>query len=613
MASRAPQAASRWAAPMSISIAGRFWVRLVQYLPRVRAAVLGLCLLSLHGGVVADGLRYSVSGVDGALKDNIEAWLGEPPETAAGRENFAGAARERALNALHAMGYYAAEVEVTVNRDRSTWRLKVRASPNDPVRIRDVQVRVTGDIADTDLVSDLVGDPPLKTGAVFNHGTYEALKSTLVATAQRHGFFDGRFTSNRVAVNLAEKTADIDLAYDSGSRYRFGALQFDPDQISDTQVDSLASFSDGDPFELSSLQRLQADLQRTGYYSSVLLRPDFDAAEDGRIPVSLSLTPAKRHSFNLGIGFRTDTEERVSVTWRTPKINAAGHSQETRLEYSPINPSGRTTYRIPLTHPLNDVLHLTARVEDNEFGDLDSRQSELGIRREFRRKQWVDSYLVRALDERWDVAGQSQENVYVLPGFTLSKRSLSGPLTDPSHGFSQFYQLEGASEALGSDIDLVRGYVRFGAITTLTPGHRLVGRLELGAAWVDDSDRTELAPSLNFFAGGAQSIRGFAYQSIGNTEEVENEDGTTRRIVVGGDKLVVGSVEYQYDYNDNWRAALFSDFGDAFDSGEFDSHYSLGFGIHYLTVVGAIKAQIAYPLSEDDPSWRFHLDIGAQF
>jgi translocation and assembly module TamA len=576
-------------------------------------ALAWLLLFPASPAFAAAILKYSVSGIDAAQTKNVQAWLGKPPETESERLNFVSSAQDRVTRALQALGYYQADIAMDMNRDNPVWKLKIRVTANEPVRVRKADVQLAGEAAADPAFLDLLSRLALSPGDAFSHGNYERLKSELVAMGQEQGYFDARFTRSVVEVSIAQGTADIALHYASGQRYRFGAVQFDEQQITPGQVEALSRFEDGDPFDLAGLQQFQGDLQRTGYYSNVILRPRLDDAVAGQVPISLALAPAARHSFNVGVGYRTDTEERASVTWRTPKINAAGHSQETRLEYSPINPSGRISYHIPLSHPLEDVLHLTARVEDNEFGDLDSRQMELGVRREFRRKKWVDSYLVRGLNESWNALSESYDNFYVLPGFTLSRRDLRGSLTDPSHGVSQFYQIEGGSEQLGSDIDLVRAYARFGYITTLVPRHRLLARVEVGTAVVADGDRAELAPSLNFFAGGSQSIRGFAYQSIGNTLITEEPDGSTRELVVGGDKLLTTSLEYQYDYNDTWRTALFSDFGDAFDTGEFEGHYSVGFGVHYLTVVGAIKAQVAYPLSDDNPAWRFHLDIGAQF
>jgi translocation and assembly module TamA len=130
---------------------------------------------------------------------------------------------------------------------------------------------------------------------------------------------------------------------------------------------------------------------------------------------------------------------------------------------------------------------------------------------------------------------------------------------------------------------------------------------------IASGDRTELAPSLNFFAGGNQSIRGFAYQSIGNEIEFIQENGQKKTLVVGGDRLVTASLEYQYYFTDSWRGALFVDGGDAFDEGEFDLNYGAGFGVHYITAVGAIRVELANSLSDRHPDWYLHLTIGAEF
>ncbi|MEM1156596.1 MAG: BamA/TamA family outer membrane protein [Pseudomonadota bacterium] len=115
-----------------------------------------------------------------------------------------------------------------------------------------------------------------------------------------------------------------------------------------------------------------------------------------------------------------------------------------------------------------------------------------------------------------------------------------------------------------------------------------------------------------FFTGGSQSIRAFAYQSIGDEIRVSDADGT-KELVVGGDRLLVASLEYQYYFTPTWRGAVFIDGGDAFDSGNFDLKWGPGFGVHYISPVGAIRVEMANSASEKDSSWRIVLNIGAEF
>jgi translocation and assembly module TamA len=301
------------------------------------------------------------------------------------------------------------------------------------------------------------------------------------------------------------------------------------------------------------------------------------------------------------------------MVWRTPLLNRYGHSQQTRVTYSEVNPSGRFTYSIPLSHPLDDVLRLSAMVENDKFGSTDSRVEQLGLSRETRMGKWVYGFSGRGLRESWELKNTRFENNYLLPGFSVSSSERGGSLVDPSSGFSQLYQVEGGSGDFGSDIDLVRTTANFSYVFTPASLHRIVARSAMGAVFVADEDRVNLAPSLRFFAGGSQSIRAYGYQSIGNERKVLREDGSRQTLVEGGDRLVTAALEYQYYFKPSWRGAVFLDAGDAFDSSDFDLKLGPGFGIHYMSQVGAVRLEFANSVSDPDPAWRMVLNIGAEF
>jgi translocation and assembly module TamA len=64
--------------------------------------------------------------------------------------------------------------------------------------------------------------------------------------------------------------------------------------------------------------------------------------------------------------------------------------------------------------------------------------------------------------------------------------------------------------------------------------------------------------------------------------------------------------------NESWRAAVFVDGGDAFTD-DFDLNVGAGFGIHFLSPVGALRFELASPVTEDAGEWRIHINIGAEF
>ncbi len=161
-------------------------------------------------------------------------------------------------------------------------------------------------------------------------------------------------------------------------------------------------------------------------------------------------------------------------------------------------------------------------------------------------------------------------------------------------------------------MSFLRVNARWTYINLFAPKHRFVAKAEVGALYSKTADESNLAPSLRFYAGGDQSIRGFSYQSIGSAVPYVTSEGVSEIATVGGTRLATTSVEYQYYFQEKWRLALFADAGDAAAEGKFKTHYSLGTGIHYLSPVGAIRFNFAYNLSEDDPSWRIHFTLGAE-
>lgn len=572
------------------------------------------CLAVLHAlPARAQLLELTLEGLEGELRENTLAWLGDAPQTPQARSNYIYSARSKIEQSLQALGYYRPDIDFDLTRGSEAWQLLVTIDPGEPVVYGDIDVRIVGDASTDPEFDKLLAQMPLKQGEVLNHAVYERFRRSISNLALQRGYFDGRFDTAQVAVEPVSGMADVTIHYDSGARYRFGPLSYDQNIVKPGLLEPLFGVQRGEFYNQRLLQETQADLQRTGFFSTVILRPQLNAAAEGEVPLSLDLFPAKRHRINVGVGFSTDTQERVSLTWRTPRINRHGHSQETRLQYSKINPSGRVIYNIPLSHPLNDVLQLSARVEDNEFGDLDSNQQELGVRREIKSDEWIYAYSVRGLNEAWNAQGIDRENDYLLPGFSLSQRVHQGSLVNPSGGFSQWYRAEAGSSDLGSDVDLLRLTANYGFIHTLGERHRMVLRADLGAVFIGEKERDQLAPSLNFFAGGNQSLRGYGYQSIGNETIVIADDGEPANLVVGGDRLLTGSVEYQYSFNRNWRGALFVDAGDAFDEGDFEANVGAGFGVHYVTPIGAIRLDLANPVTDDNPDWRFHLSIGAEF
>ena len=113
----------------------------------------------------------------------------------------------------------------------------------------------------------------------------------------------------------------------------------------------------------------------------------------------------------------------------------------------------------------------------------------------------------------------------------------------------------------------------------------------------------ELPPSVRFFAGGDQSVRGYGYNTLGPV----NDQG----IVVGGNHLLVGSLELEFSHTGSWSSAVFYDVGNAMDNFGDDLKRGTGVGVRYRSVIGMFRLDVASGLDKPGNPWRLHLSIGA--
>jgi translocation and assembly module TamA len=590
---------------------------------KIKSLVVSILFLCFANVALASNLEVKLDGeLSKAVKKNIYSYLGTLPESDLERSAFIYSAKENAFKALNSLGYYQADIQLVV--EKSPWKLNLIIQLNEPTLLDNIKVNITGAAQNDTAFITLLNNIDIHHGDKLHHGKYETIKSDLLSLALQRGFFSGRLIDSKITIKQGYQYADINIVYESGPRYRFGEVNFNDFALKPQLLNSMIPFKTGDFYNTNDFHKLQQQLQSTQYFSNVQAIPvrtiEDQVDDDYTIPINVTLTPAKSHQFDFGVGYATDTKFRLSVGWRTPLINKYGHFQETKIEYSSINPTGNFIYSIPLGHPTEDLLQFKITVENDEYPDLTSKVYSAQVGRVLSKEDWNRQIYTRIHQEAWrynldevqpNIDWSEQDNVqYIIPGILWSRTIRAGSALDPSSGFRQIYNIEGAHLKAGSDNSFFRIHGRWNYITTLKPNHRLVTRAELGAIYIDRD--AELAPSLRFYAGGDQSIRGFSYQSIGSTVPSSSDPENPNQVVVGGTRLMVASIEYQYYLTNKWRVALFSDGGSVANKGEFNPVYSFGTGLHYLSPVGAVKFDFAYGIDDDEKGWRVHISLGAE-
>lgn len=560
----------------------------------------------------AEPVSFEVKGLEGKPLENVRAALSLPPGIVRdGKvdkvwlERLAGRWEEEARRSLEPFGYYDAAVRTELSStEEGRYHVLVTVEPGEPVRVTEVRVRLEGEGASSEPLHRLAEEFPLRPGDALRHDEYEGYKGALLARTQDLGYLDADFPTHELRVNREARSAEIDLALDTGPRYYFDEVEIRgaggyPDRF----LRRYLAFRPGDVFSYAKLGETQVNFRNSDRFKEIVLAPEKDGAVENRVPVSVALTPSAPKRLRPGIGYGTDTGPRFTVRYKDVNAFRRGHEFDADLYLSEVRQTLGAKYTVPAVGNLNSETSLKTGIEREDTGIYVTRSAfaEIERLRVFRRGRTGSLYL-RTVYEDFTIAGGNDEAFLVLPGARFSRRRFRGSAARPGQGYGYALELRGTHEALGSDISLVQLLASGNALVRLPARFSIL--LRLNTAYTENKDPLDSVPvSLRFFAGGDQSVRGYAYQSLGPT----GGNGE----VVGGRNLLVGSVEIERAIRENWAVAAFYDAGNAFNSASnLRLFQGAGIGIRYYTLVGPLRVDLARQIGVPDPSYRLHVGLG---
>ncbi|WLH03242.1 autotransporter assembly complex protein TamA [Pseudomonas beijingensis] len=565
----------------------------------------GALLLSLSCAALANSeLEVRVQPSNDELKANVEGYiggLGDRDEEALLR--FSRGAEEQARKAAQALGYYQPQIDSEVKGGKDP-RLVLTIDPGEPVHLRNVTVRIDGPAAALKAFR-VPSNAALKPGAVLNHGRYEDAKRVIQNQASRYGFFSGRFTQQKLLVDPQAGIADIELVYDSGPRYALGPVSFEGDTPFDEDLlRRMVPFKAGAPYDSELIAELNQALQSSGYFEGVRVDAAPTAATNNVIPVAVKLDTRKPRTMGLGLGFSTDVGPRAKANWTRHWVNPQGHSYGWEAEVSAPRQNVGLWYDVPLDPPLTDKMRYAGGYQYEELAGTDSLSKLLTVGPEWHSKLpsgWQRVVSLKWQREEYRLGDDAGLSTLLMPGVSYSYLRSDNRI-DPHNGYRLQFDTKVAKEGLGSDNNLVYGTAMVKGLTTVFDKHRLLARAQIGGSATNGYK--SIPPSLRFFAGGDQSVRGYDYQSL----SPENAEGDR----IGGRYMVAGSLEYQYSVAEKWRVATFVDQGNSFNSLELPSlKTGVGVGVRWVSPVGPIRLDLAHAM-DDEGGIRLHFSMGPE-
>lgn len=539
-----------------------------------------------------------------ALLDRHAAVLAEAPaaDEPVARAAWLRRARRDIGELLASEGYFSPRI--SLDETQSPPRMSVVGGER--ARISSVDIRFVGthglatDTAMTGRSDALRRGWSLKPGEPFRQARWSAAKQGLLDALQAEDFAAAMLVDSRAEVDVPAASVALTLEYDSGPPFRYGALNVQGLRDYDASlVRRFVRLPAGGPYRREALLAAQRALQAAPQFAAAQIDISTDTSQADAAPITVTVSEAAPKRLAVGAGVSSNTGYRVEGSGSTANLFERAWHLNTVLRVEQKRQMAFADVFLP--PDAGDWRNsVGALAENTDIQGLETRRYATGL---------VRAKLRGGDEVRYAATWQHEQLLdHGVPASSQQALALNASwiwrtvddVLDPREGHAINLQIGGASHALLSDTDFIRGYVRAQRWWPLGLRDQFTLRAEAG---LTAGQRTGIPQEYLFRSGGSQSVRGYSYLGLGV------RDGSA---VSGGRVLGVLSAEYTHWLRDNWGAALFVDAGDAAASAaRFDTAFGLGVGARYRSPAGPIAFDLAW--GERDRRVRPHFSLAISF
>lgn len=502
-------------------------------------------------------------------------------------------------------GYFSPQVESAVERVGDDWRVDYRVDPGVRTTVRSVTLIFDGAVktrADAaGMRARIERGFSLRQGMPFRQADWNAAKLGVLRPLLARTYPAAQLVTSEARIDPAARAADLTLMIDSGPAFFYG----DP-VISGTRrypesiIRNLSPAKPGKPFRQQDLLDYQIALEASGYYSQATVRIEPDPALAAAVPIRVEVVERPEKRFSVGVGVSTDTGARVQAGWLTRNIADRGLRLKLDGRIETTQQSGAAELAWPRTSAGYEN-SLGTQLKQEEIKGQKTR-SVLAVAKRSRTRGQIETTVSLQYQTEQQTIGDvvNERNQALTANYAWTQRTV-GRAFYPRRGYVLTLQGGGAVAPLLTDTSFIRLYGRHTQYFQAGTNGRLVLRGEFGSVLADT--RNGIPTDFLFRAGGDNSVRGYAYQSLGHA-------------LAGGVEsvryLATGTVEYNYFFNRDWGMALFVDAGDAADTpSQLSPVFGYGFGARYRSPVGPVNLDLAY--GEATRKFRLHFSLGVTF
>jgi outer membrane protein insertion porin family len=455
-----------------------------------------------------------------------------------------------------------------------------------------------------------------------------------ISKIQSH-YFDAGYIASAVKADtvLNQETGHVDISYDV-SEGKIGYL----DRINikgnvrtkDVVIRREMRLYPGDRYNGDKLRRSRQRLYNLGYFEEVSFNTEDEPSTlPDKYDLDVFVKESKTGEFSFGAGYSSvdkfigfiDLTQRNFDLFNFPTFTGAGQMLKIRMEFG----SERKDYELGfvepwlLGYPLTAGFNLYSRTRDWDKYDEKRIGGNFFISKEWS-EYWTNRWTYRyesiritdITDDASNAIKQEEGKNYISsirPDIIHDSRD---NIYNPTTGWYNLVSVEYAGGDLGGDKDFIRYETKNNKYFPIGIDGVLEFQARFGMVEAF-GDSQEVPVYERFYAGGANTIRGYKERRVGP----EGERGDP----IGGRLRAIFNAEYTHRLTNNLKWAFFYDIGNVWanhqelDSDQLKLKSSIGTGFRVKTPLGPIRLDYGYALNPKpgDAKGRFHFSMSHEF
>ena len=467
--------------------------------------------------------------------------------------------------------------------------------------------------------------PGLEPGRAVTASDVLAAVDRLPERMRRRGYPLARIARAEYTLDRPAHKLNVLVILEPGSPALMGDIRvLGAREVNAEYLQAIAPWTPGKrPWNSDTLEEYANTLRGLGLFRTVSAEPLPDEARDLgdgllELPVAVDVSERRFRSVNASARYATDTGLGVEAGWEHRNLFHNGEKLTVTAPLATDKQGIKAVFEKPAFLSPRQRLKASGSAlrEDTEAYIKETVAAGAGIERNFSRRWWGGIGLSGESGYLEDNLHKKQSFGVIQPEAHLRFDSRNNVL-NPTRGslaevkFAPFSGMYEEPFAAWAGTLAANFYYAPRRDARGRPDDFLILAARLEGGFMSGSSLYDIPASLRYYAGGASTVRGYAYQTIGPRDREDDP--------LGGRSYQIVNLEARFKVTEDIGFVPFLDGGmvykDPFPHIIGDMDWGAGLGLRYFTPIGPLRLDVATPLrqDEDDAPLQIYISIGQSF